>query len=66
MCRVIDRLLCGRCRELTRAPKKKNRTFSSVDREVVERLWDYAFKERLRVDPIEHPILHTGPHCAAR
>jgi actin-like protein 6A len=38
------------------------RARGAVDWDVVERLWDYGMKERLRIDPKEHPVLQTGVH----
>ncbi|XP_077223273.1 actin-related protein 4 isoform X2 [Tasmannia lanceolata] len=32
-----------------------------VDWEIVDNIWDYAFKERLLIDPKEHPMLLAEP-----
>lgn len=31
------------------------------DWDLVERLWDHGLRDRLRVDPSEHPLLHAEP-----
>jgi actin-like protein 6A len=36
------------------------------DFDLVERLWDHGLRDRLRVDPSEHPLLHAeAPHSDA-
>jgi len=37
-----------------------------VDWDIVQRLWDYGMKERLRIDPKDHPVLLIEPASVSK